>query len=129
MHTHLPTPCFNVALSMSRRQWESWTYFYFIVLNMWTQHTFFDFHGPVTLLHLFLVLWFLKKNSYLEKALNIQWNNNYKLHTCITIIIIQFKKWVKKKNWEEYCRIKVVTKCLSLKDLMRECIRSYQVAF
>ena len=64
VHTHLPTPCFNVALSMSGRQWESWTYFYFIVLNMWTQHKLFDFHGLVTLLHLLFVSW-LKKNNNL----------------------------------------------------------------
>ena len=82
VHTYLPTPCFNATLSMSGRQWESWTYFYFIVLNMWTQHKLLDFHGPVTLLHLFLVSWFKKKRqSYLEKAINMQWNNNYKLHT------------------------------------------------
>ena len=35
MHTHLPTLCLNVVLSMSGRQSKSWTYFYFIVWNMW----------------------------------------------------------------------------------------------
>ena len=131
VHTHLPTPCFNIALSMSGRQWESWTYFYFIVFNMWTQHKLFNFHGPVTLLHLFLVSWFKKKKkkSYLEMALSMQRTTIINC-THVTIIIIQFKEWgfYLFIYWEEYCRIKVVTKCLSLRDLMRDNIRSCQVA-
>ena len=47
MHTHLPKPCLKVALSMSGRQWENWTYFHFIVWNMWTQHKLIDFYGSV----------------------------------------------------------------------------------
>ena len=84
VHTHLPTPCFNVVLSMSGRQWESWTHFYLMVLNMWTKHKLFDFHGPITLLHLFLVSWLKKKKKLIlpwEGYINMQCNNNYKLHT------------------------------------------------
>ena len=75
MHTHLPTPCLNVVLLMSGRQLERWAYLYFIVWNIWTQHKLVDFCDPVTLLHLFLVSWFLKKKkkkSYLKKTTTMQ---------------------------------------------------------
>ena len=132
MHAHLPTPCYNVALSMSGKQWESWTYFDFIVLNMWIKHKLFDFHGPVTLLHLFLVSW-LKIKIKINLTLRRLWIcSETTVINCThinIIIIIQFKEWVKKKKkLEKYCRIKVVTKRLSLRDLMRECMRSCQVA-
>ena len=127
MHTYLPTLCFNVTLSMSRRQWESWTYFYFIVLNMWAQHKLFDFHGPVTLLHLFFVPWFKKKILPWD-GFKYAANNNYKLHTRNHYNYSVQGMRIFFFFWEEYCRIKVVTKCLSLRDLMRECMRSYQVA-
>ena len=65
---------------------------------------------------------FKKKNLTLRR-LYICIETTIIICTHITIIIIQFKEWVKKKkNLEEYCRIKVVTKCLSLRDLMRECM-------
>ena len=63
MHIHLLTWYLNVTLSMSGRQSESWVYFYFIVWNMWTQYKLVDFHGLVTLLHLFLVSWFKNNNN------------------------------------------------------------------
>ena len=62
---HLPTSCLNAALSMSGRWYESWTYFHFMVWNMWTQHKLGGFHGLVTLLHLTLVSWFKKKKKIL----------------------------------------------------------------
>ena len=55
MNIRLPTSCLNVALSMSRRPWESWAYFHFMVWNMWTQHELVDFHGPITFC---IYLWF-----------------------------------------------------------------------
>ena len=58
MHMNLLTPSINDALSIRGRQWESLAYFHFMVCNLWTQHKFLDFHGPITLLHLFLVSWF-----------------------------------------------------------------------
>ena len=65
MYMHLPTSCLNVALLMSGRQSKSWTYFYFIVWTIWIQHKLIDFHGPIILLHLFLVSWFKKNNNNL----------------------------------------------------------------
>ena len=61
MHMHLLTSYLNVAFLMSRRQWENWAYFHFMVCNLWTQHKLVDFQGPITLLHLFLVSQFKKK--------------------------------------------------------------------
>ena len=58
MHTHLSTICLNITLLKSIKQWDCWTYLYFMVYNLWTQYKLVDFHGPVILLHLFLVLWF-----------------------------------------------------------------------
>ena len=58
----------------------------------------------------------------------MQCNNNYKLHTHNHYNYSVQGMSKKKKKLEEYCRIKVVTKCLSLKYLMQECMRSCQVA-
>ena len=118
VHTHLPTPCFNVALSMSGRRWESWTNFYFIVLNIneWktmreldkllfhsikyvntTQIIWFSWsHYTFAFIFGFMIFFFFFK-SYLKKAINICSETTIINCTHITIIIIQFKKWVKKK--------------------------------
>ena len=50
---------------------------------MWMQHKLVDFHGPVTLLHLFLVSLFKKKKKKILPWDGFKYaaNNNYKLHT------------------------------------------------
>ena len=64
IHAHLPT-----LLLMSRRYWESWAYFYFMVCNVITTHKLVDFHDPVTL---FLVSWFEKKNNLTLRRLQMR---------------------------------------------------------
>ena len=54
----------------------------------------------------------------------MQWNNNYKLHTHNHYNYSVEGMSKKKKKLEEYYRIKVVTKFLSLKDLMHSQMRS-----
>ena len=114
MHTHLSTPCLNIALSMSGRQSESWVYFYFIVWNMWTQYKLVYFRGPVTLLHLFLVSWFKKiiifpweGYKYAGKLLNqflisqkiyvylLQFNLLFLYNLCTTLFITVYIKYHK----------------------------------
>ena len=71
MHMHLLTSYLNVVLSMGERQWENWVYFPFMICNLWTQQKLVDFHGPVTLLHLFLVSRFKKKKKLTLRRLQM----------------------------------------------------------
>ena len=84
MHKQLPTLCFKAALLMSRRQWESWAYFYFMVSDLRTQHKLIDFYGFLTLLHLFyFIFWF---HDFFKKKLILTWEG----YKCVVKLLNEF---------------------------------------